>query len=71
MMLVLPPTNPIESPEVSTQARARRGATLMEYLMMLSLIITVCIIGVGYFGMKTNEVSSAASSAISKSVKDK
>ena len=47
----------------------RRGATMMEYLMMMSLIIVVCLVGIGYFGQSTNNTANAASNAISKSLK--
>ena len=49
--------------------QTRKGTTAMEYLMMLSLIIVVALVGVGYFGTATNNVTKAASDAISKSVK--
>jgi Flp pilus assembly pilin Flp len=47
----------------------RRGATAMEYLMVISLILVVAMIGVGYFGSMTSNVTQATSNAISKSVK--
>ena len=48
--------------------RKRRGATMMEYLMMISLIVTVCLVGIGYFGSKTNDLATSASQAINKSL---
>jgi Tfp pilus assembly protein PilW len=47
----------------------RRGATLMEYLMMISLIITVALVAIGYFGAQTNVMTGASSSAIQTSLK--
>ncbi len=47
----------------------RRGATMMEYLMMISLIVVVCLIGIGYFGEQTNATATSTSNAINKSLK--
>lgn len=46
----------------------RRGATMMEYLLVLSLIGVACIVGISYFGTQTNNLTQSASSAISKSL---
>jgi len=69
-MLVSTRANPIE-PDQTTAAekRTRRGTTLMEYLMMISLILTVCLVGIGYFGSKTNDMATSAAKAINKSMK--
>ena len=47
----------------------RRGVTAMEYLMMLSLIIIVCLVAVGYLGTSNNGNMSYSSSSINKSMK--
>ena len=51
------------------EKRTRRGTTLMEYLMMISLILAVCLVGIGYFGSKTNDMATSAAKAINKSMK--
>ena len=66
-MPVLTRTNSTK-PKVSRKQK-RRGVTAMEYLMMLSLIIVVCLIAIGYLGTANNGNMSASSSAINKSVK--
>jgi Flp pilus assembly pilin Flp len=47
----------------------RRGVTAMEYLMMLSLIIVVCLVAIGYLGNTNNNKMSSSSTAISNSIK--
>ena len=47
----------------------RKGATLMEYLMMLSLIVTVCLVAIGYLGGSNNASMSNSSNQITKSLK--
>jgi uncharacterized protein (UPF0333 family) len=47
----------------------RRGATLMEYLMMLSLIIVVCLIGIGYVGQSNSANLNSTSTSITKALK--
>ncbi len=49
--------------------KRRRGATLMEYLMMISLIVVVCLIAIGYVGQQNSGNMNASSSAISNSLK--
>ena len=56
-----------ESPELSKQIR--RGTTLMEYLMMISLIVVICLVGIGYVGSANNGNMSSSAGAISKSLK--
>jgi Flp pilus assembly pilin Flp len=67
-MLVTTDANVLDNQPVAN-ARRRPGATLMEYLMMLSLIIVVCLVAIGYLGTsnKTNMGSSAT--AINNSLK--
>ena len=47
----------------------RRGTTLMEYLMMISLIVVVCLVAIGYLGTSNNANMSSSSSAINKAMK--
>ena len=49
--------------------RLRRGVTAMEYLMMISLIVVVCLVAIGYLGTANNANMSHSSNAISKSLK--
>ena len=48
---------------------ARRGVTAMEYLMMVSLIIVVCLIAIGYLGSNNNANMSSSATSISNAVK--
>jgi hypothetical protein len=52
----------------STKTSARRGATLLEYLLVISLICVTAIVGIGYFGSETSNLTQNTSSAISKSL---
>ena len=40
--------------ETANAKEPRRGVTAMEYLMMLSLIIVVCLVAIGYLGTSNN-----------------
>jgi hypothetical protein len=62
-------TRQLPSEAEPDQPLRRRGTTAMEYLMMLSLIILVALVGVGYFGNMTGHLSKANASAISNSMK--
>ena len=55
--------------ETSMGKRRRRGTTMMEYLMMISLIVVVCLIGIGYLGTANGNNMNASSNAINKSLK--
>jgi hypothetical protein len=48
--------------------QTRRGTTLMEYLMMLSLIFVACLIAIGYLGSSNSGNMSNSSNAINKSL---
>ncbi len=47
---------------------ARRGTTLMEYLMMISLIVVFCLIAIGFLGGSNNGNMSNSASAINKAM---
>ena len=49
--------------------RKRRGTTAMEYLMMISLILVLCLIAIGYLGGNNNINMSGSANAINKSMK--
>jgi Flp pilus assembly pilin Flp len=72
-MPVLTRTNLDCPPPVDTEAvlskRTRRGATLIEYLMMISLILVVCLVAIGYLGTANSGNLSSSSNAINKSLK--
>ena len=72
-MLLLTRTNfdeslPPDSKSVAAR-KLRRGTTLMEYLMMLSLIVVVCLVAIGYLGTSNNTNMSSSSGAINKAMK--
>jgi Tfp pilus assembly protein FimT len=48
---------------------ARRGTTLMEYLMMLSLIVVFCMVAIGIFGNSNNGSMTNSANAINSSLK--
>lgn len=47
----------------------RKGATMMEYLMMISLIVVVCLVAIGYLGTNNNVNMSSSATSISNSLK--
>jgi uncharacterized protein (UPF0333 family) len=51
------------------EKKSRRGATLMEYLMMISLIVVVCLIAIGYVGTANSGNMNSSAKSISKAVK--
>lgn len=55
--------NSIAKQEI-TIAKTQRGATMVEYAIMVSLIAIVCIAAVQALGTKTSTVFSAANSAM-------
>ena len=65
-MLLLTRANLLED---SPARPRRRGTTMMEYLMMISLIVVVCLVAIGYLGTANNANMSYSSSSISKSLK--
>jgi len=76
MMLVFPPSNCVcQDQEVAQTTpalhpkqslRRRRGATAMEYLFVLSLIIIVAMTGINYLGQATKKLTEGSSNAIQK-----
>ncbi len=50
--------------------QARRGTTLMEYVMMLSLIFVACMVGIGYLGTSNSGSLSNSSNAINNSLQN-
>ncbi len=66
----LPADSPAQGSAVDT-GRRRRGATAMEYLFVISLILLGCIMGVGYFGQITRDSAKQSSDAIQKATKGK
>lgn len=46
--------------------RRRRGATVLEYLFVISLILTVAITAIGYFGKSTKDTTQKAADAMEK-----
>ena len=66
-MLVLTRTNSIDL--IVAKYRTRRGTTLMEYLMMISLIVVMCLVAIGYLGGNNNNNMSGSANAINKSLK--
>ncbi|MBI3822958.1 MAG: hypothetical protein HY289_09820 [Planctomycetes bacterium] len=51
------------------QKQKRRGVTAMEYLMMISLIVVVCLVAIGYLGSANNNNMNSSSTAINKAIK--
>jgi hypothetical protein len=60
-----------EAASRSNRPHRRRGATAMEYLFVISLILTVAITGIGYFGQSTKDTTEKASTAIDNATKGK
>ena len=65
-MTVLTRTNSTEEP---TKKQGRRGATMMEYLVVVSMIVVVCLVAIGYIGGFNNNSLTGSASAIGKSLK--
>ncbi|HZZ82052.1 MAG TPA: hypothetical protein VFE62_26365 [Gemmataceae bacterium] len=55
--------------DVARGKTKRRGATAMEYLMVISLIFVVCMIAIGYVGSSNNANMSYSTNAITKAIK--
>jgi hypothetical protein len=66
-MPVLTRKNPTDA--TVTKKEKRRGVTAMEYLMMLSLIVVVCLVAIGYLGSANNNNMNSSSNSINKAIK--
>jgi hypothetical protein len=55
----------------AVRARRRRGATAMEYLAVLSLIVIAALSAINYFGQATKETFQEDSEAIEKAMGNK
>jgi Flp pilus assembly pilin Flp len=53
----------------NSSLRRRRGATAMEYLFVISLILVALITTIGSFGQTTKHTTTDASKAIQKATK--
>ena len=49
---------------------AAAGATMMEYLVAISFILVVCIIGINYFGQATKKLTEQAGQSIEKATEN-
>jgi hypothetical protein len=69
-MPVLTRTQPPQADHPAPLAKhMRNGTTMMEYLMMLSLIIVVCLVAIGYLGGSNNASMSNSSNSINQAIK--
>ncbi len=70
-MPVLTCKNVNDAPEAAPalSGQARRGVTAMEYLMMISLIVVVCLVAIGYLGGSNNGNMSYSATSINSSLK--
>jgi hypothetical protein len=57
-----------EQPEQQAHPRRRRGATAMEYLFVISLILVVAISAIGSLGKSTKNNAQQSSDAIGKAI---
>ncbi|HTU23279.1 MAG TPA: hypothetical protein VMG10_34915 [Gemmataceae bacterium] len=55
----------------SQRSSRRRGATAMEYLFVISLILCAAITGIGYFGQSTKDTMQKSSDAVGKATNNK
>jgi hypothetical protein len=62
---------PLPQAVPARQSRRRLGATAMEYLFVMSLILVVALTAIGYFGQSTKNTTDAASKAIEKATSGK
>jgi transposase len=63
------PEMEVEAAPRENSLRRRRGATALEYLFVISLILTVAMTGIGYFGKSTKDTTQKASDAIENATK--
>jgi len=50
--------------QTSRPKRSEKGASLVEYVLLLSLIVVVCIVSIGYFGGSVGDRFSHTASSI-------
>ena len=55
-----------EDEKPALRSRRRRGATAMEYLFVISLILCAAITGIGYFGQNSKASMQKSSDAVQK-----
>jgi Flp pilus assembly pilin Flp len=60
---------PPSDADPANSRKTRRGVTAMEYLMMISLIVVVCLIAIGYLGGSNNGNMSYSATSINSSLK--
>ena len=71
-MIWLPTTQSCELDDRDGSSRRRQqrpGATALEYLMMLSLILVAALTAIGYFGNITHSLTQSSATAITTSTK--
>jgi hypothetical protein len=54
------------APDAAAPCSGRRGTTMMEYLMMVSLIVVFCLVAIGYLGSENNGNMSSSADRINK-----
>jgi hypothetical protein len=52
-----------------SKKKKRRGTTAMEYLLMISLILIVCLVAISFFGTTNSGSMVGSANAINKSLK--
>jgi hypothetical protein len=63
------PTCTVPSESTTVKKSVRRGTTLMEYLLMLSLVFVACLVAIGYLGGINAGSLSNSANAINNSLK--
>ncbi len=64
--LVPMPDNAARQTPVSRRCHGDQGTNLVEYAMLISLILVVCLSAVSFFGNKATKKMSCASSAVTE-----
>lgn len=59
-MQTLPNVNPRSIPDEST----KRGASLVEYVLLVALIAAICVVGVRQIGLKSSTYFTKTNSAL-------
>ena len=57
--------------QTTLRSRRRRGATAMEYLFVISLILCAAITGIGYLGQSAKTNMQNSSNAVQKATSNK